>query len=191
MLDILEVIKNVESIYSTNSSLSVLKDFERVLDEMDMYVYKNWDDGELAEGPIVERHWITASFMWPEDKMPDPMAGKRLLDYGCKVKYRKSFLVEPREVKTPEDLRPGTKKGKLDRKPIWVVEITMPRKLAADIFDGYMNKMRENLGIGRTEGAQPAPAEPADNAGAAPTEAAAPAAPAAPAGGATGVPATV
>jgi hypothetical protein len=185
MLDILDVIKNVESIYSANSSLSVLKDFERVLDEMDMYVYKNWEDGELAEGPIVERHWVSASFIWPEDKMPDPMAGKRLLDYGCKVRYKKSFLIEPREVKQPDDLRPGTKKGKLDRKPIWVVEIVMPKKLVEDTFNGYMTKMRESMGIGRTEGAQTAPAEPADNAGAAPAEAATPGAPA---GGAPSVP---
>ena len=27
---------------------TVLKDFERVLDELDLYVYKNWEDGELA-----------------------------------------------------------------------------------------------------------------------------------------------
>ena len=189
MLDILDVIKNVESIYSTNSSLSVLKDFERVLDEMDMYVYKNWETGELCEGPVVERHWVKASFLWPESKMPDPMAGKRLLDYGCKVRYKKSFLVEPRKVKEPDDLRPGTKKGKLDRKPIWVVEILMPKKLVEDTFNGYMSKMRESMGIGRTEGAVAAPAEPADNAGAAPAEAAAPAAPAAPAaGGAPSVP---
>jgi len=180
MLDILEVIKNVESIYSANSSLSTLKDFERVLDEMDMYVYKNWEDGELAEGPIVERHWVKASFMWPHDKMPDPMAGKRLVDYGCKVGYKRSFLIEPRKVKTPDDLRPGTKKGKLDRKPIWIVEIAMPKKLVADIFDGYMSKMKENMGIGRTEGGQAAPAEAADQAMAAPA-ATAPAA--APAGG--------
>jgi len=168
MRDILDIIKNVESIYSANTSLSELKDFERVLDEMDMYVYKNWEDGELAEGPFVERHWVKASFMWPMEKMPDPMAAKRLLDYGCRVRYEKTFLIEPRQVKEPDDLRPGTKKGKLDRKPIWVVEITMPRKLVADTFEGYMTKMRESIGIGRTEGTQAAPAEAADNMLAAP-----------------------
>ena len=178
MLDILEVIKNVESIYNTNSNLSVLKDFERVLDEMDMYVYKNWEDGELCSGPHIDRHWIKASFMWPKEKMPDPMGAKRLLDYGCKIKYEKTFLVEPRKVETHDDLRPGTQKGKLDRKPVWVVEINMPKKLAADIYNGYMSKMKESMGIGRTEGTQAAPAEPADNAGAAPAAqpAAAPAA---------------
>ena len=75
MRDILDVIKNVETIYNNNSSLAVLKDFERVLDEMDIYVYKNWQDGELAPGPKIDRHWVTCEFMWPYEKMPDPIAG--------------------------------------------------------------------------------------------------------------------
>ena len=45
MHDILDVIQNIQDLYENNSSLAVLKDFERVLDEMDMYVYKNWQDG--------------------------------------------------------------------------------------------------------------------------------------------------
>jgi len=181
MHDILEVIKNIETIYSTNSSLSTLKDFERVLDEMNMYVYDNWQDGELASGPKVERHWVTASFMWPRDKMPDPSAAKRQLEYGCQVKYQKTHLLQPRHIKTPEDLRPGTKKGKLDHKPVWVVEITMPKKLVEDTFEGYMSKMKESMGIGRTERVDGSPAQPADVAAQAPT---APPAPAAPGGAA-------
>lgn len=177
MRDILDVIKNVESIYETNSSLSVLKHFERVLDEMNMYVYENWLDGELAEGPKVERHWITASFMWPHKKMPDPMAAKRLLDYGCKVNYKKTFLIEPREIKTPEDIRPGTRKGKLDKHPIWIVEIMMPKKLVSDIYEGYMEKIKENK-FGKSTMTAEAPAA-ADASMAVPApEAPAPAAPA-------------
>lgn len=174
MRDIIEVIKNVESIYSNNTALSTLKDFERVLDELDMYVYKNWDEGELVSGPKVDRHWITASFMWPKDKMPDPMAAKRLLDYGCKVQYEKTYLVVPRKVETPDDFRPGTKKGKLDREPVWVVEITMPKKLVADIFNGYMSKMKETMGIGRSDRDGASPMEPADQAAVAVAPAVAP-----------------
>jgi len=144
--DIIDVITNIQELYENNTSLAALKDFERVLDEMDMYVYKNWLDGELAYGPKVERHWITAGFMWPRDKMPDPMAAKRLMEIGCKIGYQKTHLMEAREIKKPDDIRPGTKKGKMDRKPIWVVEITMPKKLVFDIYKGYMNRMREELG---------------------------------------------
>ncbi len=164
MRDILDVIENIQTIYNSNSSLSTLKDIERVLDEMDMYVYKNWIDGELVEGPVVERHWVTASFMWPKSKMPDPMAAKRLLDYGCKVVYEETHLLSPRKVKDPDDFRPGTKKGKLDRKPVWVVKLTMPKKLVEDTTNGYMTKMRESMGIGKTGKAEAAPAQAADQA---------------------------
>ena len=63
MQDILDVIKNVENIYDSDTSFTVLKDFERVLDELDLYVYKNWEDGELVSGPNIKRHWIICSFM--------------------------------------------------------------------------------------------------------------------------------
>lgn len=142
MYDILEVIRNIEGIYENNTNLSVLKDFERVLDVLDMYAYENWYDGELAYGPQVDRHWITAGFMWPRDKMPNPVAAKRLTDLGCRVIYEKSNLIEPRKIESASDYRPGTKKGKLDRNPIWIVEIQMPKKVAFDIFRGYMNKLK-------------------------------------------------
>jgi hypothetical protein len=162
MHDIIDVINNVHTLYENNSNLAVLKDFERVLDEMDTYVFENWVDGELAYGPKVDRHWITASFMWPQDKMPDPSAGKRLMDLGCKVRYQKSHLLEPRKIRTEEDIRPGSKKGKLDRTPIWLVEIQMPKKVAFDVYKGYMDKMKnENQsGTAPNEASAPAVAGP-------------------------------
>lgn len=153
MYDVLDIIKNVESIYGSNTSFQVLKDFERVLDQLDIYVYKNWSEGEIAEGPKIERHWVTCSFFWKEEEMPDPMGGKRLLDYDCKVRYKRSHLVVPRKIETPDDIRPGTKKGKLDRQPVWVVEIQMPKKLIADIYTGYI----EDSVIDPTTTANPAP----------------------------------
>jgi hypothetical protein len=140
--DILDVIRNIQDLYENNSSLAVLKDFERVLDEMDMYAYENWEEGELAYGPKVDRHWITAGFMWPKEKMPNPVAAKRLTELGCKVLYQQTHLLEPRKIKSPDDLRPNSKKGRIDRKPIWVVEVQMPKKIAFDIYKGYMDKMR-------------------------------------------------
>ena len=141
MQDSLDIIKNIESIYNSNTSFKILKDFERVIDHLDLYVYENWKDGKIAEGPKISRHWVTCSFFWPQDKMPDPMGGKRLLDYDCKVSFKKTHLIVPRKIESPDDVRPGTKKGKLDRKPIWIVEIKMPKKLMADIYTGNMDMM--------------------------------------------------
>jgi len=161
MYDSLDIIKNIESIYDSNTAFNVLKDFERVLDHLDLYVYANWPEGELAEGPKIDRHWVTCSFMWPEDKMPDPMGGKRLLDYDCKVKYKKTSIILPRKIESPDDIRPGTKKGKLDRHPIWVVEIQMPKKLIMDIYTGYMQDVNLSAETPMPQAPEMQPAEEA------------------------------
>jgi len=153
MHDVLDIIKNVQGLYSTGPTLGILKDFERVLDELDVYVFKNWEDGELLEGPIDKRHFVECSFMWPEDQMPDPAGGKRLLDHGCKVGYQKDTLLKPRQIKGPEDYRPGTVKAKIDGHPIWVVHIKMPKELIHNFKSGlekedsqdYIDDMGEAL----------------------------------------------
>lgn len=85
-------------------------------------------------------------------------------------------MIEPRKIEKQDDIRPGTQKGKLDRKPIWIVEIQMPKKLIADIYTGYI----EAAFIDPTQTPTPAPdaaAQPAEDAAMAadvPTDAAAP-----------------
>ena len=138
MEDIYDLIKNVDAVYSSNTSFQVLKDFERVLEELDLYVYKNWQEGELLAGPEISRHWVTCKFMWDREDMPDPMGAKRLSEYDCKIGYSKSYIIKPRKIRTPDDVRPGSKKGKLDKHPVWIVEIQMPKKLIADIYTGYI-----------------------------------------------------
>ena len=136
MHDVLDIIKNVQGLYAVGPTLSILKDFERVIDELDVYVFANWEEGELLSGPVDSRHFVTCSFMWPADKMPDPAGGKRLLDRGCKVSYKKDELLKPRKIKTPADYRPGTTKGKIDAHDIWVVEIKMPKELIGNFKHG-------------------------------------------------------
>ena len=157
MHDVLDIIQNVENIYDSNTAFQVLKDFERVLDELDIYVYANWEDGEIASGPKIERHWVTCEFMWPRDKMPDPMGAKRLIDYDCKVFYEKTNLIQPRKIKKPDDMRPGTKKGKLDKNPIWIVRIKMPKSLIVDIYSGYAEMLNQTTEPATPETITPEP----------------------------------
>lgn len=145
MADILDIIENIQEIYNNNSSLAILKDFERVFDELDLYVFENWSDGEVVAGPKVERHWVTCEFMWPKTKMPNPEAAKRLSEYGCQVKYKRDTLIKPRKIESPDDIRPGTKKGKLDEHPIWIVEVSMPKKLMLEVFRGFKDKLDSDL----------------------------------------------
>ena len=137
MQDIKDIIKAVENVYDNDTAFTILKDFERVLDQLDLYMYDNWEKGELVSGPEITRHFITCSFMWPREDMPDPMGGKRLTDYGCKVFFKKDVYIYPRKVLKQDDFRPGTKKGKLDQMPVWIVQIRMPKELIRTIYSGY------------------------------------------------------
>ena len=163
MEDIYDIVKNIDYIYNSDTSFKILKDYERVLDTLGIYVYENWMDGELVSGPKIDRHWISCKFMWPRAQMPDPMGGKRLLDYDCKVKFAKSHIIVPRNIREPDDIRPGTKKGKLDRHPIWIVEIIMPKKLVVDIYTNSTQKdFIEEPAVEKTADPAQAEAQPAD-----------------------------
>lgn len=145
MHDIIDVIKNLQTLSENNSAFKVLKDFERVIDALDIYVFKNWEDGEIIHGPNVNRYDVEVKLMWPYDSPPDPKGGKRLVDYGCKVVYAKEKILIPRKIKDPGDFRPGTKKGKIDAHPIWIVTVTMPKKLMQDVFVGKENKENNRM----------------------------------------------
>jgi hypothetical protein len=145
MADIKDIIQNIEQIYDSNNSLNLLKDFERVIDELDVYVFENWIDGELVSGPKESRYFVECTFMWPKNKMPEPRGGLRLIDYGCKVEIGESMIAKVRKIKTPTDIRPGTRKGKIDHESIWMVRITMPKKLMHDITRGYTEMDRNKI----------------------------------------------
>jgi hypothetical protein len=133
-----DVIQNTKEIFMTDSSLDTLLDFERVLDELDLYVFKHWKEGELVQGPLYEKYFVTCTFMWPFKRMPDPRGGERLLSYDCEVYYSKDLLSYPVKVKDPSDFEAGTKMPKLKKVPVWLVKIVMPKKLMQEIQQGSL-----------------------------------------------------
>tara|TARA_B100002019_G_C21265059_1_gene598954 strand:+ start:2500 stop:3057 length:558 start_codon:yes stop_codon:yes gene_type:complete len=126
---------SIKKISETNSLLDMLCEFEKVIDDADVYAYKNWDKGEILEGPDLSRHFVNVKLLYKGKEMPDPEGAKRLLALECQVKYNKDTLLSPRKVKTFDDvdvdIRPdGSQryKAKTKSEPCWVVEIKMPRR---------------------------------------------------------------
>jgi hypothetical protein len=140
-------LENVKEIYMSDSALATLLDFERVIDELDVYAFANWKMGELVAGPEYEKYFVTCTFMWPHKKMPDPRGGEQLLNYNCEVLYKKDELEYPVKPKSPEDFRPGTKMAKTKRVPIWLVTVTMPKQLMADIHRGSIELENDKLDL--------------------------------------------
>ncbi len=89
-IDYPSIIDTVKGIYTSDASINTLLDFERVLDEADLYAYKNWGLGELVDGPDSKRYSVSCIFMYPEKLMPDPRGGKRLINLGCTIQFKKT-----------------------------------------------------------------------------------------------------
>ena len=135
-MDYWRVAETVRDLYMSEGSISILLDYERVLDEMDLYAFKNWSSGELVDGPDIGRYSVTCTFLWPAELMPDPRGAKRLLPFGAKVKFKKTTMKVPVKIASPDDYRPGTKKPKMIEKEVWLVEMELPKYLINEIRTG-------------------------------------------------------
>lgn len=132
------VAETIRNLYLSEGSINTLLDFERVLDEMDVYAFKNWILGELVAGPEINRYTVSCTFLWPRNLMPDPRGAKRLVPFDCQVNYKKTTMEVPVKIKDSGDFKPGTHLAKLTEKPIWLVEIVMPKSLMNDIRTGSL-----------------------------------------------------
>ena len=138
-IDFVSIVDTIRGVYMSDGAMSTLLDFERVLDEADVYAFKNWIIGELVQGPVIGRYNAKCVFMWPYKLMPDPRAALRLMNIGCKVAYAKSSIKVPVEVNDYDDFVPGTRYPKMTKKSIWFVEITVPFDLMDDIKEGSID----------------------------------------------------
>jgi hypothetical protein len=145
--DYWQVAENIRDIYMSDGSLTTLLDFERVLDELDVYAFKNWDIGELVAGPNIGKYTVGAIFMWPKNLMPDPRGGRRLLPFDCEVVYKKQKIKIPIKITDPSDYRAGTKKAKIMERDVWLVEITMPKNLISDIRTGSIEMEDQDIDL--------------------------------------------
>lgn len=141
------VADNIKNLYLSEGSLLTLLDFERVLDDLDLYAFKNWQLGELVEGPNVSKYKVGCIFMWPEKLMPDPRGARRLLPFDCTVKFKKTTIEIPIKIEEPDDYIPGTHKARLIKKKVWLVEIVMPKSLISDIRTGSIELEDQSIDL--------------------------------------------
>lgn len=113
---------DLDKLEDSNHLLDMLLACEAVLDSLDTYCYPNWFSGEVVEGPIVRRHWVSFSLLYPISKMPDPRAALRLLKHGVQVEFSRVKRENDPVMKAdqePEPVKPTD----------WLVKITIPRRL--------------------------------------------------------------
>lgn len=136
--------KTLKRIASNQTSLDMLMEFERTLDNANLYAYENWLQGEIVDGPHISRYWFEVTLMYHHEEMPNPRGGLRLIKHGCKVYFKKDILLEPTKNKGPgSHIDPDEKRTKLEKIPVWLVTIVMPRKFIDDGLEEYFEDEHE------------------------------------------------
>jgi hypothetical protein len=146
-IDFVSVVNNVKGIMTSDGTMSTLLDYERVLDEADLYAYQNWESGELVQGPDTGRYSISCVFMWPYKLMPDPSGAKRLAAIGCNVSFKKGKIRVPIEVKNYDDFVQGTRYPKGIEKKVWFVCIEIPKELMNEIKEGSIDLADQTIDL--------------------------------------------
>jgi hypothetical protein len=146
-VDFANIIDNIKGIYTSDGSMSTLLDFERVLDEANLYAFKNWELGELVDGPDLKKYKVACIFMYPRKLMPDPRGAKRLLKMGCNVQFKKTKIKVPVQIKTPDDFKAGTHYPKMVEREIWLIRIEMPTEIMDDIREGSIDLAGQTIDL--------------------------------------------
>lgn len=146
-IDFVSIVSTLKGVMTSDGTMSTLLDFERVLDEADLYAFKNWELGELVQGPDSNRYVVKCVFMYPYKLMPDPNGAKRLLNVGCNVSFAKGKIKVPIEVKNYDDFVQGTRYPKGVDKKVWFVEITVPKELMNEIKEGSIDLADQTIDL--------------------------------------------
>jgi len=152
-IDFVSIVDTIKNIYMSDGSMNTLLDFERVLDEADIYAYRNWINGELVQGPDVGRYSCKCTFMWPYKLMPDPRATLRLTTIGCNVKMMKSKIEVPVAVTSYEDFQSGSRYPKMQENQVWFMQIEIPFELMDDIKEGSVDIAEDTIDLSEIEDA--------------------------------------
>ena len=168
--DLDSIKKTLVGISRGDTILDTLLEFERTLDNAEIFAYKNWILGELVEGPTIGRYFYTTVWMFPYKMMPDPNGGLRLTKLGAKVNFKKGNFKRPVKVKGPEDWQdPQTKRAKMLDTEVWLVTIELPIKYinrgleqTDDIIQQDLEKANSELADAFEEGTPDESAVPDD-----------------------------
>jgi hypothetical protein len=121
--------------------VDIMIDIEDYLDSSNLYVFDNWINGVLVQGPRVQKYWIDVTFKYDHDQMPDPDGGLRLTAHGTKVSFQRAKEVRPLPINNPSDYEPGTHKPRMKAFPVWLVHMRIPRRFVEavnqDLLDQY------------------------------------------------------
>jgi hypothetical protein len=139
-------IKNLEQ---SPHLLDVLLQMEDVLDSLDIYVYRNWFEGDVVSGPDIRRHWLSMTLLYPISKKPDERASLRLIKHGIRVDFssvtREKSDSDEELASESADADPASKSDEDPEGTHWMVRLDFPRRLVAQMTGASELEMYDDL----------------------------------------------
>lgn len=133
-MEIQELIRNNSNLFKHESYLDILIEVERHLDNFHLYVYDNWIDGQVVQGPKVTRYWVEIVLMFPMDAKPDMEAAKTLIKHGIKVFTRTGILKTSVPPENDYEIIPPEKRTV--KEDVFFVKLFVPTKYVTEVnFD--------------------------------------------------------
>lgn len=156
----------------SESLIDVLIQLENFIDNLDIYAFKNWLEGEVIDGPQIKKYWVGMTLLYDYDKMPDPEGAVVLEKHQAKVSYSlrnientditKNSIQMP-DIQVLTDLESQQRvygnmsieadEYKVPRtKKVWIIEILVPRifidelnSLNNDVYDSSSEDEMDNF----------------------------------------------
>lgn len=129
-MDLSNNTETVQRLFDDSSLLDILLGVEEYFDNADLYVFSNWIDGEIVEGPVVSKYWVEVTLKYDLDKMPDPRGAYLFENQGTKIMVRQDVeRVIPKYAKDMDDLDIESGKVKEEKVPVILIKFVIPRRL--------------------------------------------------------------
>ena len=120
----------VQKLFDDSGMMDILLGVEEYFDNADLYVFDNWIDGEVVEGPIISKYWVEVTLKYPQDKMPDPRGAFLFENQGTKIMVRKDVeLVPLKYASEPDELDSESGKVINEEVPGVLIKFVIPRRL--------------------------------------------------------------
>ncbi|AXH72571.1 MAG: hypothetical protein [Caudoviricetes sp.] len=164
--------KFLNKLSDSESLVDILIQLENFIDNLDVYAFKNWIDGEIIDGPRIQKYWVGMTLLYQYDKMPDPEGAMVLSNHGAKISYSLRNIensnitkdsIEMPDLQALTDLQSqqrvyGTMSIDSDKykqprtNKVWIIDITIPRifidelnSLNNDVYDSSSEDDMENF----------------------------------------------
>lgn len=135
----------IQNLYDTDGLLDILLGVEEYFDNMDLYAYKNWINGEIVSGPTVSKYWVEIILKFEEGHYPDPVGSTILTKQGTKIFVKKDVEIKPIEhPRNESDMETISASAGMVNRPkneefeILLYKFQIPRRLVnPESFDEY------------------------------------------------------